>query len=827
MKQEEKKTSINARNSFLKSKIFSFKNKKKYLSVNNSANISKVDLSNSKIKTNKSINRSLIFSAKQLERGDINNKKLLFNKIKQYNNEKNKHRAKSSLPSKSRSIIFDLKYISGQKIPSHLNVLNLILKKSASQVDINMIERKLDKITKLSETNKLNSTTRKRLYEYNIIYGHNTNNLIKSYTPKLIQYGSNIKKNTNIVDNLQIFSEEQIKELFYQKCNDLNVPIKDELMNRFMNFIKEKCVNRVINLSDCCLGFNSMIVLADILKKNIDICSRIILTKNDFGDDGIELLLECLEGNNNIVELNLSSNSLGVSGGMSIFRFLLKQESIICLDLSSKEGIYRNRVCADGIKLITKVLRNNFFLEKIDLSSNSIKNEGMKYIVNGLITNESLKYLIIPNNEITEKGILYLESKIKVCKLKYLNLGSNPIGNIGLISLGNCMSGKKLAEIISLNVEECSIGFDAFYQFIKKICKNHKIQNLIFNRNNLSGKKWDLLEDAFKVLSLKSISLGSCGLSKDIREVSNVFRVNPTLKYLDLSHNQIIDENFEIIQLYPKENLILEELDLSSNFISDKGAIKFFKNLIDNRTLLKINFYDNNLENETAEVILDMLKTNTHILNINVNCNNISIRKMVKIKNQIQNNRVIEKVKYIPKLKNELRDLEFDPNEINEIKNKLKYYNIERENLTKKFRKEIKDLQIKKKDNIKSYKSVDDAIKKIEKQNNILENEINNIKEEDNNEGISFNREINLMKDKISSMESQKSEIYSDKFKLKDNYNEKIIELKREYGHKMKYRETLQIDLLSFKNKLKLAEKKYKQKLDYLEKLKSALIKKE
>ena len=82
MKQEEKKTSINARNSFLKSKIFSFKNKKKYLSVNNSANISKVDLSNSKIKTNKSINRSLIFSAKQLERGDINNKKLLFNKIK-------------------------------------------------------------------------------------------------------------------------------------------------------------------------------------------------------------------------------------------------------------------------------------------------------------------------------------------------------------------------------------------------------------------------------------------------------------------------------------------------------------------------------------------------------------------------------------------------------------------------------------------------------------------------------------------------------------------------------------------------------------------------
>jgi Ran GTPase-activating protein (RanGAP) involved in mRNA processing and transport len=465
-----------------------------------------------------------------------------------------------------------------------------------------------------------------------------------------------------------------------------------------MNFIKEKCINRVINLSECSLGFNSMIVLADILRKNIEICSRIILTKNDFGDEGIQLLLECLEGNNNIVELNLSSNSLGVNGGKSIFQFLLNQESIVCLDLSSKEGIYRNRVCAEGIKLITKVLKNNFFLEKIDLSSNSIKNEGMKYIVNGLITNESLKYLIIPNNEITEKGILYMESKLKICKLKYLNIGSNPIGNIGIISLGNCIAGDKLAEIISLNASECSIGFEAFYQFIKKICKNHKIQNLIFNKNDLSGKKWDLLEDTFKVLSLKSISLSRCNLGLDMREVSNVFRVNPTLKYLDLSHNKITDENFEVFKSYPKDNLILEELDLSSNYISDKSAIKFFQNLIDNRTLLKINFFDNNLANETANIILDLLKTNIHILNINVNCNNISLRIMNEIKNKIQNNKIIEKVKYIPKLKNELRDLEFNPNEINEIKNKLKYHNIERENLTKKFRKEIKDLQMKKKD---------------------------------------------------------------------------------------------------------------------------------
>ena len=182
-------------------------------------------------------------------------------------------------------------------------------------------------------------------------------------------------------------------------------------MNRFTNFIKEKCVNRIINLSDCSLGLNSMIILADILRRNINICSRLILTKNYFGDDGIEILLDSLEGNDNIVELNLCSNSLGINGGIALFNFLLYQKSIICIDLSSKEGLYRNRVCAEGIRLITKVLQNNFFLEKIDLSSNSIKNEGFRYIVNGLVSNITLKTLIIHNNEITEKGIAYFETK--------------------------------------------------------------------------------------------------------------------------------------------------------------------------------------------------------------------------------------------------------------------------------------------------------------------------------------------------------------------------------------------------------------------------------
>ena len=684
----------------------------------------------------------------------------------------------------------------------------------------------MNKITKLSEINKLNTSTTKKLYEYNIIYGHNTNNLIKSYTPKLSQFGINNSKKVESNEMLQIFTEEQIKELFFQKCIDLDVQIKEELMIRFINFIKEKCVNRVINLSDCCLGFNSMVVLAEILRNNFDLYSRIILTKNNFGDEGIELLLESIEGNNNIVELNLSSNSLGASGGNSIFNFLLRQNSIISLDLSSKEGLYRNRICAEGVKLITKVLKNNFFLEKIDLSSNSIKNEGMKYIVNGLISNQTLHTLIIPNNEINEKGILYLESKLKICKLKHLNISCNPISSNGLIALGNCLAGDKLGEIIYLNISECSILFDSFYQFIKKISKNHKIQTLILTKNDLFGEKWHFLEDSFKSLSLKNISLGSCNIGKNMKEIGDIFRFNPTLKYIDLSHNQIHDNGFDSFQKYPRENLILEEIDVSSNYISDKSASEFFKNLEENTTMLKLNFFDNHLGNESAKAIIEILKTNRYIMNINISCNNIGLRVLSEIKNQIKNNRNIEQVKYIPKLKNELKDLEFDPSEIKYLKNKINYSNLEREYNEKKFMKEAKDLKSRKKENLKNTKDITHSAKKIEKQINNLQKNFVNIKEEEINENESFKNNINLMKEKISLIEEEIKDVNFITYNLKHNYNEEVELYKHTYDQTKQKENSIQIDIISLTHRLKSLEKKHQQKLDYLERLQSTLLKK-
>jgi len=120
--------------------------------------------------------------------------------------------------------------------------------------------------------------------------------------------------------------------------------------------------------------------------------------------------MEVLAENLNIIHLDLSSNDITHKGADIIFSTLLNQHSIISLDLSSKEGINRNRLSHEGMRLLERVLKENMLLEYLYLSGNSVKNEGLKSILLGLAENKTLSALYLANNEITFAGIKYFSN---------------------------------------------------------------------------------------------------------------------------------------------------------------------------------------------------------------------------------------------------------------------------------------------------------------------------------------------------------------------------------------------------------------------------------
>ena len=105
-----------------------------------------------------------------------------------------------------------------------------------------------------------------------------------------------------------------------------------------------------------------------------------------------------------LVKLGLGNNRIGKRGGQALIQALAYNESIVELVLSSEEGLHRNSLGPESIKPLQEILAFNKFLSILDLSGNSIGNNGLKYICNGMSDRPYLQCLKIGQNDITSQG---------------------------------------------------------------------------------------------------------------------------------------------------------------------------------------------------------------------------------------------------------------------------------------------------------------------------------------------------------------------------------------------------------------------------------------
>ena len=77
------------------------------------------------------------------------------------------------------------------------------------------------------------------------------------------------------------------------------------------------------------------------------------------------------------------------------------------------------------------------------------------------------------------------------------------------------------------------------------------------------------------------------------------------------------------------------------------------------------------LQNESENTVIESLRLNHSLTYVNFKSNRVPIRIMKEINTRIQINKLIEKEKFLPQLKREIRDLSFDPEEINLLKQRI------------------------------------------------------------------------------------------------------------------------------------------------------------
>ena len=97
-----------------------------------------------------------------------------------------------------------------------------------------------------------------------------------------------------------------------------------------------------------------------------------------------------------------------------------------------------------------------------------------------------------------------------------------------------------------------------------------------------------------------------------------------TLRYLDLSFNQISDEGATALGRALKGNMTLQQLNLGRNQISDEGANALGRALKGNTTLKELYLHDNQISDEGGMALAHALKANTTLQLLYLGDNQIS-----------------------------------------------------------------------------------------------------------------------------------------------------------------------------------------------------------
>lgn len=99
-------------------------------------------------------------------------------------------------------------------------------------------------------------------------------------------------------------------------------------------------------------------------------------------------------------------NRIMAEGAFQLATALKFNTSLDFLSLGSgnKIGNNRNRIMEVGALHLSQALRVNKFLTILNISGNSIGNEGLSYILVAMLENQTIVDLDLSNNEITGAG---------------------------------------------------------------------------------------------------------------------------------------------------------------------------------------------------------------------------------------------------------------------------------------------------------------------------------------------------------------------------------------------------------------------------------------
>ncbi|CAF1370688.1 unnamed protein product [Didymodactylos carnosus] len=176
--------------------------------------------------------------------------------------------------------------------------------------------------------------------------------------------------------------------------------------------------------------------------------SRISLREMNLIDKDIPMIINEALINKQCTELDLSSNRFTFEG-IRLLANTFDQNliSLKMIDLSS------NQLGDESIRYITTALRMYPLLTHLRLGRNSITDIGAQYLAGLLSTNTRLTLIELEYNNITSQGMIVLAQAILCSNLKYFYIGNNrQVNDEGVESLRDMI--RKATDLLAISLND-------------------------------------------------------------------------------------------------------------------------------------------------------------------------------------------------------------------------------------------------------------------------------------------------------------------------------------------------------------------------------------
>ena len=281
---------------------------------------------------------------------------------------------------------------------------------------------------------------------------------------------------------------------------------------------------KVLNFSDNIVTHKGMESIVTIIKSSTNL-TRFSIANNRIGDDGIQLF--SLLNLRNLIELVISNTAITEEGTCALGDYFKFDKSLQSLNISYneiKDSGLTKILCSFPITLvrlivtkccltctgavnISKVLRINGTLKYLDISCNSIGDDGISAISDGLHVNTMLVQLVARRCEFFSKGAENVAKMLQSNKtLKYLDISGNHIEDDGAVAV-TC-SIQINTTLTELMLHECKFHFQGLESVSKMLMINKSL------KGRLSVSYDDDGEDTPIIKVVETFCQSNCKLSQ-------------------------------------------------------------------------------------------------------------------------------------------------------------------------------------------------------------------------------------------------------------------------------------------------------------------------